>query len=771
MKNRAALTALGLSLACAVLAGALWLRLPPSEQELTANFAKAWDFVEGFRSVGGLPWWTPMFLQGTSLAFSWSYMVASLAILLPSAAFGFLVGPKLAVLACAVVGAMGTYAFLARYTGCARTGVIGAALFLLNPSVLTRAADYEHFVVISSLALLPWAFWSLVVFLQKPSSFSAVLFAASYSAVTLAYGKTGLMALPAVVLFGFSEWLRLAPAARPGRRELALAAGAFLVLCVLPNLPALREARFVVMFDLGPFEAWQRAFSTKSPVGWIDRDGWLTTGADLSYAPTTANGGTFLGLGVFAVFLVALFGRVMDADQRARGARTFLSLAFVLYWLSSGPKGVLGGQLFALEFMRGIPDFTIAISWFLFCGAGWAIFRLVPSRWMFRGWIGAVLCLVFYLVPGFRLIEWLPLYSDIRAPFDFSQVTGAVCLIFAAAILVPCVLARVPHRLLALVGGTVLGCLVVIDALPYARPFFKASAERAIFDNYLETQSALNRSAVDGGVQVFSGSYLYLLGPYLTGRPLVSEAFNSYLQLRGPAHLAAAAAASPEFFRTFLNVSGASHVLADKENVDAERLAKFRGMFPTVVENEHFVLFENPNRWADGFVASSFVTAGEDEMEVAFGALDAAEDNLLTIGGVVVNTMDAGWSGSISGGRVDVSDAKASDPAAPFANATAVESRYGMVRFGPAPQAGWLVLNQAWHPDWRAVDRGAQPVARAMGAFPAVRVKAGEEVTFRLVPPVWYPAAILTGLAGWVVAAAFLAIGMLNGALRKDDVP
>jgi hypothetical protein len=54
-----------------------WVRMPISDQELLANFAKAGDFFRGVQSVGGLPWWSPSFLQGTSLAMAWGYMLSN----------------------------------------------------------------------------------------------------------------------------------------------------------------------------------------------------------------------------------------------------------------------------------------------------------------------------------------------------------------------------------------------------------------------------------------------------------------------------------------------------------------------------------------------------------------------------------------------------------------------------------------------------------------------------------------------------------------------
>ena len=49
--------------------GFSWLRQPPSNQELLANYAKVADYANAAASVHGLPWWTPNYLQGCSLAF------------------------------------------------------------------------------------------------------------------------------------------------------------------------------------------------------------------------------------------------------------------------------------------------------------------------------------------------------------------------------------------------------------------------------------------------------------------------------------------------------------------------------------------------------------------------------------------------------------------------------------------------------------------------------------------------------------------------------
>jgi hypothetical protein len=88
------------------------------------------------------------------------------------------------------------YFFLRRWNASELAAWIGAVLFLLNPSVLTRAVGFEHFVVVVSLAVLPWVFWALLGLVRGGTARLALVFGVCFSLLALAYGKTGLMALP-----------------------------------------------------------------------------------------------------------------------------------------------------------------------------------------------------------------------------------------------------------------------------------------------------------------------------------------------------------------------------------------------------------------------------------------------------------------------------------------------------------------------------------------------------------------------------------------------
>jgi dolichol-phosphate mannosyltransferase len=89
----------------------------------------------------------------------------------------------------------------------------------------------------------------------------------------------------------------------------------------------------------------------------------------------------------------------------------------------------------------------------------------------------------------------------------------------------------------------------------------------------------------------------------------------------------------------------------------------------------------------------------------------------------------------------------------------------------PGPgKAGWIVLSESWHPDWKAtVDGAPAQVYRGAGGYPAVPVRAeNRTIEFRFRPPAWYFICLTTGSVAWVMALVFLAIArFLPSRLRK----
>ncbi|HEY5813610.1 MAG TPA: glycosyltransferase, partial [Terrimicrobiaceae bacterium] len=65
---------------------------------------------------------------------------------------------------------------------------------------------------------------------------------------------------------------------------------------------------------------------------------------------------------------------------------------------------------------------------------------------------------------------------------------------------------------------------------------------------------------------------------------------------------------------------------------------------------------------------------------------------------------------------------------------------------------GWLVIPEAFHPDWKAMRAGKKlEIAKAYGAFLAIRVDDAEGALHLLFqPPAWYFACVATTLVGWL---------------------
>ena len=752
-------------------AGLYWVGLPVSDQELLANFSKAENFYRGLIDQSGFPWWSPMYLQGTSLAFAWVFMATNASLLAFSIPFGFLIGPKIASIFLICLGSVGSFCFLARYSKNQICAWIGGAFFAFCPSVLTRAASFEHYAVLLPMALLPWLLLSVLTFVHRPSSRCSVGLGLVFSLVLLSYTKAGLMAFLVAVAFGAVQFFSMSRSARPEWRLVAIAAGVVVLLAVVPNLPALRESSFVAMFEFAPFAGWQHAFSTKSALSWFDRDGFLGAGMLEGFAPTTQNGGTYLGF-VSAALLAALLGQARARiSLEGKRARTMIALALVMFWLSFGPRSVIGGHFEFLRMSPGAADLTPAIGWFLLAAQVWVIFRLVPDKSTTWRWIAAVLSLVYLFVPGFRILECLPLYSNIRAPFDFYQVVGSVCMVLAVGLAVGALLKEISGIWIRGATMVALALLVALDVSVYAKPFFTPKMDRALWTDFLAAQEFLKSSPTHGRVYPFSGRYFYLMTPWLSGRPLAAEAFNNYLQQRHAAVLQASAFMSDDQLESYFRVAGVAFLLIDKTDPDtpSSQQERLRKMCPVVFESPNIALLEVKKPLGYAFLARDFIQTSSDSPETAVAALGAAAHNLAVIQAAGGETAEPGLRGRVVDGRIAQREGEVLEEGKDFLPiAKTGFTTYQRSEFVPTGEPGWLVFNEAWHPDWTARE-GDKSVAVTKGllAFSAVKTEGKGSVVFEFRPPWWYDWCAWTGVCAWAGALGFLALGIRRGGDRS----
>jgi len=749
----------------AIAALVFWAQYPVSSQEGLANFAKVENVLTELRRTGGPAWWGWAFQGGTSLAPWWGTSLTSAVLALCAALFGTGLGIKISMLAGVPVAGFGAFLLVRRLSGSEAAGVWAGLAYASSAGIWVRMMAVEHVVVVWALALLPYAAWSLLRLLEEPAAKNALLAAVMCSAVALTYSKAALLAMPvlgALVLWGFWKHCGVAGWVRPGVWGTLL--GGVVVLGVLPNLPALRESGFAALFEFGPLEGWKQSFASKSALHFFDRLGGLSGGFRSDFAPTTAAGGMYLGaVLLLAVGMVVVLRRRMlgGDDRRMAGAfRLSCGLALFAFWLSFGPFSVVSGTLRALQASGEAADVFPAVLWGVIGLQGWLIWGLLPERMPLKKSSAILLMAVYFLVPGFGLVSWLPFYRDLRAPFDFYQVGGLVWACAAGGIALAMLLESrwtLARPGIRRAGLAVIAVVWGLDFAGHATLGAKSALPAGTYAEFLDAARFLKDSPARGGVLAMSGRYFYLQVPSLTGRALVQEAFQSYLQQRGYAALLAAGYSSMADFMELLRVAGVRYVLIDREDPDLpkEFAAMLGERLPSVHRSRFFEILENPAALAPAFGASEAVLFAGDQPPDFPAALEAAGRNLLAVG----QTLPGESAGTISEGKLEIEEDFKKPGGSPFFTIADVRREASSrISLGSVEGAKWIVVPEAWNPGWTASAGGKSvPVYRALGALLAVE-NPGVPVEFTYRAPAWYDWCLWTALGGWLVVlpAAFL---------------
>ncbi|HEY5706716.1 MAG TPA: glycosyltransferase [Terrimicrobiaceae bacterium] len=755
------LALLAISLVYVGVLGFFWLQVPPSNQELLANYAKVADYAAAVASVHGTPWWTPNYLQGSSLAFSFLGALTNLILFTSALVVGPWAGVKLAAIAFLFLCPLTMFAFIRRL--CPHSGWTAfscGAAYLFAPAILLRLGHVEHVGNVLAFAMIPLAFRSVLVLFEDRNARSAILCAAANSLLVLAYAKIAVLVLPLLTAFALWAWIARAHFTSPPKQCVLLCFGIFLILGALPNLPSLRESRLVAKFDFGPFAGWQRNYSAESVLSWMDRES-LLTGAPGSPQSEVRTSLSYLGIAGLACVTGLFFLRRREAWQSSQAAvfRLFVALTLLAHWLGLGVNTALSGQFAFLSHADSAWDPAIAISWGLLALQGVAIALIMPGSLPARPWLVTIAILVYFCVPGFRSIELLPLYADIRAPHDFFEMGGVFCFSVAAGLAADLLIREICHRGSRwLVAGALLG-LASADSGSAVPSLFKGPMDRQTFDDFLAAQTFLKNAARTGRIAPYSGRYFYLLTPILSGRGLITEAFNGHLMLRGVAELQRASFLSQEHFSTFLNIAGVSHILIDKKDPDTPGSFQqtLRSLAPAVFENEHFVVLENSDALYPAAFAKNFLAIQEPAENVARLSLESAARGLLAV--------SQRTKFGDNEGLVASNDGLASSNLMQTMPFEAIERKSNEeIRVKPHEGVGWLVIPEAFHPDWKAVQAGRLlEIARAYGALLTIRLDGmGGLITLAFHPPWWYFACVWASLAGWLVVIAFLGTEKLS---------
>jgi dolichol-phosphate mannosyltransferase len=742
-----------------------WLTTGPSNQELLANYAKSKDVANLIWDNKGFAWWSPYYLggaptaplAGTALTMFWMWL---------SGITGDpVVGGKVMGFLALLVSAIFMAAFLRRLTGDARAGWIGALLYALGPQAALRLAGNEHMPVVFCMPYPPLIGWALLEIATRNSGKGTVILAMAVAAMSLTFNKIAAVFGP--IALGLAIWLHFQYPSKgmPLLRGCLLAAGIWVVLGVFPQLPGLREAERMTLFSTDPLEGWQASFSIKAPLSWFDRGGLFLQGMPGNF--TVDEGGFYLGL-------LLVVGTAIAVESRHRGSpspldgpiRIFLGLLLLVHWFSLGPRSGLGGILEFLKSAQGLQDWVLPFFWIAALGPIAVLAVIWPEgRWRWPTF--AVGLAIYMLVPGFQLFELIPLIGTVRAPWSFWQVGGAFCLGAVGGLAV----ARLcPGKTRPWIPVTAL-ILAALDFTPYYAKYFQKRLEAGTYEAFQQTGEFLKAQPKPGAILPLSGRYFYLQLPQMTGRPLSTEAFQSYFMSKGMRAIQDGGAASADLMKISLSAQGVRYIFIDRRDVDTPEPLQtaFRQQYPLAFENEFFIVLENPNCLAPGFMARNYVSIPKDSYAYSAADLGLIRLYFLPVELTGVEMNDPALAGVMNpqNGEVELTPAFRDREGEPFR----VLDENSLRREGPnririrlPGEPFWVTIAQAWHPDWKVrVDGQATELNRIALALPGFRASAGSrEATLSYEPPFWTSAMLFLGLIGWVGSlggAAYLRFG------------
>jgi dolichol-phosphate mannosyltransferase len=744
----------------AVLAGS-WLPQTGSSGELLGHAAKIEAILRLLRT-GDFAWF-PDYLTGspsaTLLSFALSVPVYAPGLLLAS---NPVIGMKITALVLFGLGGLAAFAFGRRLARDGWTGFAVGSAYLLAPQLLQRIGWQEHMTIVVVIPLVPLCFLALLRVADRGTPWDGVLLGVAFSAALLAWSKMG--ATLAIPLALFAAWQFLTrPECRTHLLRGALwAVPTVLLLGVLPLLPLLRERAFMTVFELDPLRAWQGIYSVRTATSWFDRAGELF--APLARSDRMDRGGYYLGLVGFLAVAVTIFltWSPLRRSREVAAIRFFLLIALAMFWISFGPRSVIIGHFEFLSRAQEFADLGIPLHWLALAAQGVLLFWCLSiTRW--RVPIFCVVFAIYLFVPAFRLLERFPLYSDLRAPDSFWILNGTFAWAVASALAVVFVLRAVPNPRLRPIFAAIAFAAAVADISPYFASFSKPGLSAGLFAKYREITAKLHGPS--DRVFAISGRYFYLDLPNTTGRPLSSEALNRYLMPKHTARLQSAAQSSATDMISYLRLAGISDVFIERRDPDVSGNFQrwFRAMLPLRFENDAFFVLSNPSPLHPGFFAESAVPADANNGQYV-QALSLAQTHHLAVANLDDLPLD-----SLPGMKSPAEAAAAPGPdftrlqlAGPRTPAT--------VTFSAPGRAGWIVLDESWHPDWKAlVDGVPKPVYRAAGAFPATPISAAtHRVEFQFRPPAWYSGCLATASISWLAALGFLvAVPLLPASVRR----
>lgn len=747
-----------------------WLLAPISREEGFADTVRVPDVFKGMLAHGP-SWWTPNYMMGQHLATMYIAGLSLGTLALGPTFLGPVIGAmasfKLITILFAAVSLFSMNAFVRSAGGSHLVGIIAAGLYLLIPIMMVRGPVYEHLGMFMTFVFTPLLFRGILMVGEHRSPAEIAMLGVAASGLALSYAKVAVVMSPILALWAWavlrdhsSDWLSLIKA------YLA----ALLVACIcglIPLLPGVKEFSNVAGFLFDPLEGWKAHYSFKAAVSLIDPSNYLLSGMGQDFESDSA----FFHMGIVPLLLLTL-GLALPQLMEWRKTKTgfwFLILNaswLISIWFAAGPAGILGNHLDLLKHAQQMPDINIPIAWFALAWLGWVAWLTAMQLCRGRLILALISTVLFLALPIFHVAETIVhTFRDIRAPESFFSTAGFCCLAAAAALAAGQIFTVIIPQGRRMAFAT-LGLLVMLLQLASMSQIYSSRLlPNDLWNDYSAACDFLKSAPLQGRVHPLSGRYFYETLPKDANRGIDTESSSRHFQLKWLRHLEVAGNASGDALRSYLNLAGVAYILLDKEDPFSPKQMQdfFRSIYPVAFENRYFAVLANPGTLYPAFLAHDFVALPKDSYAMAPAALQLLPKNLITVeAGQGANTIP-GFAGQANGtNQIALLPQYQTQNGQPFGRVPLVGNRmddYQRMTYQVPPDAsGWLVVSEAYHPDWTVtIDGKPAQTTRAEAALLGTYVPAGShEVVFRFEAPAWYSLCLAIGTLSWIIALAAL---------------
>jgi dolichol-phosphate mannosyltransferase len=753
-----------------LIAGSVWISKGPTAEQAAGDPGLIADYFKGFWSG-----WTPQYLLGRS------EIILNVGFLAVQAfgALKFLLGAFMEPLAVLKItglvffglSGISMYFFVRSLTSNPKAAAVAGFLYVTMPAIIVRSVFYEHIGVSMAFIFIPLLLRGLWVLTQVRSPREMVLLGLAAAGLSLSYTKMAVTILPMLLIWIFFCLGRAKVSKLVILRSYLGAAGIAALAGLSILLPAFSESRNAALFALDPLDGWQKHYSFKTPLSWVDLSKFFLAAA----GPDFEGDSQYFFIGAVPLIGVSLgLGLERLSDwRRSEEGRWFLALLtcwLLSLWMASGPWGILGGHLYLLSSAQNLADHALPLIWFVFFWILWMVWKTLREITHQGRVIPALGSLVFVSLPIFPLLAKIPFFGDVRGPESFWSTAGYACLVAATALVgVPLLTqpASAGRRWRPVLFSVVLVAYLV-HFLPVYQAFGRGGLDANQVADYERAAEFLKTAPRAGRVHPMSSRYYYLTIPEKTGRGLSTEALLRHFQLKWVRHFEVASQASMDLFQKYLNLAGVAYLLVDKSDpsIPPQVVEGYRQAFPTVFESNNLTILENRGSMFPAFFAKDFVAYPGSSYLQSPAILQLSGLNFLAVEATPPDPNTPGLAGIAKGeGDVELTPAyrdRTGTPFMPVSTQAPRNSDYGRVGFNLSHGhgGGWLAVTEAWHPDWRVQVNGtSRPATRVAGALLGTRVEPGEtSVEFRFHQPAWYLGGLVVGISAWISLLGLLVL-------------